>query len=109
MKYFVGGVGWETRGPGNVGRRFYPNGVLIDDSLPQFAHLVGQGPPVDAIAANQATYNAMIAPQTQGGMGYDAFRVQYLGAAGIVPAASTRMPEWYWQERFNDGSLVPKR
>jgi hypothetical protein len=99
MKYYVGGNGWETKSPG-IGRRFYPNGTLIDDSLAQFAHLAAQGPPIDAIAADQSTYNAMIAV-------YPPFRVQYFAAAGIVPAASTRMPALV--ERYNDGSPVVKR
>jgi hypothetical protein len=51
----------------------------------------------------------MIASPAAGGMGYDAFRVQYVGAAGIVPAASTRMPGWYWEERNADGTAVVKR
>jgi hypothetical protein len=82
--------------------------VLIDDTLPQCSHLVGQGPPIDAIAADQATYNAMIA-SPPGGMGYPAWRVQYFQAAGIVPAASTRMPSWYFEERNIDGTAVVKR
>jgi hypothetical protein len=93
-KYYVGGQGWETQSPG-IGRRYYPNGTLIDDTLQGFAHLQTQGPPVDAIAADQSTYDSMIASQANGGLGYEAWRVQYLAAAGIVPAASTRMPDWY--------------
>jgi hypothetical protein len=108
-KYYIGGAGWETRGPGNVGRRYYPNGVLIDDSLPQYAHLVVQGPPIDAIAADQSTYNKMIAPQSAGGMGYPVFRVQYHISSGVVPAAGAKMPAWYFEERNIDGTAVVKR
>jgi hypothetical protein len=81
---------------------------LIDDSLPQYVHLVTQGPPIDAIAADQSTYNMMIAPPP-GGMGYPVWRVQYHLAAGIVPAAGAAMPSWYFTERYNDGSPVIKR
>jgi hypothetical protein len=104
-KYYVGPQGFEVRHPA-LGRQFIEQGTLVDDSLAQWAHCVGQGPPIDAIAANQSTYDFMIAP---GGMGYPVFRVQYHLAAGIVPDPSTRMPAAYFTERHVDGSPVPKR
>jgi hypothetical protein len=107
-KYFVGGQGWETQSPG-IGRRFYANGTLIDDTLPAFSHLAAAGPPIDAIAYDQATYDFMVGSQAAGGMGYPAFKVAYRPAAGIVPAPGTAMPGWDWIERYNDGSPVIKK
>jgi hypothetical protein len=107
MKYFTGPQGWECRQPG-IGRRWFEPGTLIDHGLPQFGFLVAQGPPVDAIAYDQECYNKMVASPVDGGLGLPAWSVRYHLAAGIVPAASTRMPDWYWQERYNDGSLVIK-
>jgi hypothetical protein len=100
-KYYVGGNGFEARAPG-VGRVFYANGVLIDDALPAYSHLVGQGPPRDAIAANQSTYDAMVATQPP-------WSVRYHLAAGIVPAPGTAMPKAYFEERNIDGTAVVRR
>jgi hypothetical protein len=65
-------------------RRWYPSGTLIDDSLPQFAHLVGFGPPADAVACDQATYTLMVT-STGGGKSYPYWSVRYLLGQGIIP------------------------
>jgi hypothetical protein len=81
MKYLVGGLGWEVRSPG-IGRQFLPAGTLIDDSLPQWAFLVGQGPPIDGVAMDQTTYNFMVSNGVIG-LGYPHYRVAY--GAGVTP------------------------
>jgi hypothetical protein len=101
MKYYIGPHGFEVRHP-SLGRQFIEHGILVDDSLPAFAHCVGQGPPRDAIAADQQTYNAMTASQP-------AWSVRYHLAAGIVPAPGTAMPKAYFEERNIDGTAVIRR
>jgi hypothetical protein len=83
MKYLISDQGWEVRMPG-IGRVFYPAGTLIDDSLPQFSHLVGQGPPINALPYDQATYDAMLASPVQGGKGYPYYAVRPWPYGGIV-------------------------
>jgi hypothetical protein len=101
MKYYIGPQGWEVRHP-SLSRRFIERGTLVDHNAAEWAFVVSQGPPIDAIAADQECYNAMTAM-------YLVYRVQYFVPAGIVPAAGAMMPAWYWQERYNDGSPVVKR
>jgi hypothetical protein len=81
MKYYVGGVGWEVRHP-SLSRLFLPPSTLIDDSLPQWAYLVGQGPPIDCIPLDQATYNFMTSNGVIG-LGFPYWRVAV--SPGIVP------------------------
>jgi hypothetical protein len=77
MRYLVGGVGFEVRHP-SLSRLMLPAGTLVDDSLPEWAYMVGQGPPPpDAIALDQATYQAML------GAGYGYWRIRY--GPGVVP------------------------
>jgi hypothetical protein len=83
MKYFTGDHGWEMRQAG-IGRRWIEPGTFIDDSLPAWSWLAGQGPPIDAMPYDQATYDRMLAPQTQGGRGYEYWRVRVWPYAGIV-------------------------
>jgi hypothetical protein len=98
MKYYIGPLGFEAKHP-SLGRRFIERGTLVDHGAAQWSWVVGQGPPRDAIAADQECYSAMVASQPP-------WSVQYHLAAGIVPAASTAMPAAYFTERYNDGSPV---
>jgi hypothetical protein len=108
LKYFIGPQGWEVKHP-SLGRRWIEGGTLIDQALPQWSFVIGQGPPVDAIAFDQECYNMMVASPVNGGLGLPAWSVRYHVAAGITPAASTRMPASYWEERNIDGTAVVRR
>jgi hypothetical protein len=101
MKYFTGKQGWELKHP-SLGRRWIEGGVLVDQALPQWSWVIGQGPPRDAIAADQECYSAMVATQPP-------WSVQYHLAAGIVPAPGTAMPAAYFEERNIDGTAVIRR
>jgi hypothetical protein len=92
-RYFVGGNGFEARAPG-VGRVFYPAGTFIDDSLAQFAHLVGQGPPVDAMPYDQISYDFMLRSPAQGGMGYPYYAVRPFGAGIVLSGPGTGRDYW---------------
>jgi hypothetical protein len=84
MKYLIGPLGWECRQAG-VGRRWIEPGTFVDDSLPYWSFVLGQGgPPVDALPMDQATYDAFVRPQSQGGLGYEYWRVRPYPYAGIV-------------------------
>jgi hypothetical protein len=102
MKYLIGPGGWEVRTPG-AGRRWFEPGTLIDHGLPQFAYLVGQGPPWDAIAYDQECYDMMVATQTNGGLGMPPFRVQFYQFGGIVPVGA--IADWW----ADPSHLEPKR
>jgi hypothetical protein len=84
MKYLIGRQGWEVHQAG-VGRRFIEPGTLVDQALPYWSFVVGQGPPWDAIAYDQECYDMMVATQTKGGLGMPPWRVQFYPTAGIVP------------------------
>jgi hypothetical protein len=84
MKYLIGPHGWECRQPG-IGRRWIEPGTLVDQALGQWAFVVGQGPPIDAVAYDQECYDTMVASPVNGGMGYDPARVQFYPNRGIVP------------------------
>jgi hypothetical protein len=83
MKYFVSSQGWEVRAPG-IGRRWIEPGTLVDDSTAAWSWLAGQKPPPDAMPYDQATYDAFLAPVTQGGLGYEYWRVAPWAGGGIV-------------------------
>jgi hypothetical protein len=93
-RYFIGGQGFEARAPGNVGRMFYPPGQFIDDSLPQYAHLVGQGPPIDAMPYDQSTYDFMLRSAALGGLGYEYWRVRPFGAGIVLSGPGTGRDYW---------------
>jgi hypothetical protein len=94
MKYFVGPQGWEVRAPGNIGRRFIEPGTLIDDSLAQWAFVASQGPPIDALPVDQATYDAMLRSPALGGLGYEYFRVRPFGAGIVLSGPGTGGDYW---------------
>jgi hypothetical protein len=102
MKYLIGSHGWEVRQPG-IGRRFLEPGTLVDQALPYWSFVVGQGPPIDAVAYDQAAYDMMVASPVNGGLGYDPARVQFYPTAGIVPVGA--VADW-WSDPSH---LEPKR
>ena len=61
MRYVIDGNGWwvdrDNRGDTPM---FFGPGTMIDDSLPQWAALVGIGPPMDAAPLDYPTYYYMI-------------------------------------------------
>jgi hypothetical protein len=81
MRYLVSGQGWEVQHP-SLSRLFLPSGTLVDDNLPQWAYLVGQGPPIDAVALTQQTYDYMVSRGVNG-LGYPYWQVKV--APGIIP------------------------
>src|SRR6516165_5443824 len=75
--------GRTLRAPG-IGRRWIEPGTLVDDSTAAWSWLAGQKPPPDAMPYDQATYDAFLAPETQGGLGYEYWRVAPWAGGGIV-------------------------
>jgi hypothetical protein len=103
LKYMISGQGWPIS---QQPPRLIPPSTIVDTSQPQWAFLASVPPPVDAIALTQATHDYMTSSNGVIGLNYAPGRVRV--GPGVVSAAPG-MPDWYWQERYNDGSLVIKR
>jgi hypothetical protein len=81
LQFLVDRLGWAVTG----GRIEFPDGAYIDLGLPQWVFLLGEhGPPSDAIALNQFTYDYMTSNNTAG-LGYPYWQVRYQLDRGIVP------------------------
>jgi hypothetical protein len=83
-----------------------PNGTVVDTSQSAWSFLAGVAPPVDAVALDQVTHDYMTSSNGVIGLNYAPGRIRV--GPGVVSAAPG-MPDWYWQERYNDGSPVIKR
>jgi hypothetical protein len=103
FKYQVSGQGFAVARPQSM---LIPSGTVVDTSLAQWSALSGVAPPIDAIMLTQATYDYCTSSNGVIGLGYAPGRVAV--GPGVVSTAPG-MPDWYWQERYNDGSPVIKK
>jgi hypothetical protein len=84
LQYIVGGLGWAVTGS----RIDLPAGTVVDSGLPRWAFLLDQGgPPPDAIALTQYTYDFMTNNEGVIGLGYPYWEVRFQLERGIVPIA----------------------
>jgi hypothetical protein len=103
FKYQVGGQGFAVAQPQSM---VIPASTIVDTSQAQWGFLANVVPPIDAVMLTQATYDYVTSSNGVIGLGYAPGRVAV--GPGVVSTAPG-MPDWYWQERYNDGSPVIKK
>ena len=81
VAFLVSGLGWATDG----GRIDLPPGTAVNTGAPGWRWLVGIGPPPDAVALDQYTYDWMTNNEGAIGLGYPYWEVRYGPDRGIVP------------------------
>jgi hypothetical protein len=81
IQFIVSNLGWAVTGS----RIDLPPGTLVDLSVARWAFLLDQhGPPPDAVALNQLTYDFMTSNDVVG-LGYPYWEVRYMFDRGIIP------------------------
>jgi hypothetical protein len=87
LLYLVSGQGWDVRG----GLIFLRPGTMVDMNTPRWAFLADQdGPPIDAVALNQYTYDYMTNNNGVIGLGYPYWAVRY--GSDVIPIAGDYGP-----------------
>jgi len=81
IQFLVSGLGWAVTGS----RIDLMPGTFVDFSDPRWAFLLDQnGPPIDAVALNQLTYDFMTSNDVVG-LSYPYWEVRYMFDRGIIP------------------------